>query len=117
MREHSRNMPLRNVPVSQRTRPIRSAMGAGSVLCWIIAVVWVFDFADYQIFTVSAAIPLALASLGLLVLQGWAREISLASAALWGTALYYFGYLERPDNLGQGIAWPFAAIIAVGAVT
>ncbi|HEX3827837.1 MAG TPA: branched-chain amino acid ABC transporter ATP-binding protein/permease [Sporichthyaceae bacterium] len=104
------------MPVSQRTRPIRSAMTAGPTLCWIIAVVWVFDFADYQIFTVSAAIPLAIASLGLLVLQGWAREISLASAGLWGASLYWFGYLERPDNLGKGIPWVFAAIIAIGAV-
>jgi ABC-type branched-subunit amino acid transport system ATPase component/ABC-type branched-subunit amino acid transport system permease subunit len=110
-------MPLRNVPVSQRTRPIRSAMTAGPTLCWILAVVWVFVFANYQVYTASAAIPLAVASLGLLVLQGWAREISLATAGLWGTALYFFGYLERPDNLGQGIPWVFAAIIAVGAVS
>jgi hypothetical protein len=86
MSQHSKGIPLTEVPVSQRTRPIGSAMGAGSVVCWIVAVLWVFGFADYQIFTVSAAIPLAVASLGLLVLQGWAREISLTSAGLWGIA-------------------------------
>jgi ABC-type branched-subunit amino acid transport system permease subunit len=91
-------------------------MTAGPTLCWIIAVIWVFDFADYQIFTVSAAIPLAITSLGLLVLQGWAPEISLAGAGLWGSSLYWFGYLERPDNLGKGIPWVFAAIAAVTAV-
>jgi ABC-type branched-subunit amino acid transport system ATPase component/ABC-type branched-subunit amino acid transport system permease subunit len=89
----------------------------GTAVAWIFAVVWPFAFADYQVFTASAAIPLAVASLGLLVLQGWAREISLASAGLFGTALYYFGYLERPDNLGKGIPWVGAALIAVAAVT
>src|ERR1700761_6536177 len=117
MSRHGGGMRVGRVPVSQRTRPIRSAMTVGPTLCWIIAVIWVFDFADYQIFTVSAAIPLAVASLGLLVLQGWAREISLATAGLWGTALYWFGYLERPDNLGKGIPWVFAALITIGAVT
>jgi ABC-type branched-subunit amino acid transport system ATPase component/ABC-type branched-subunit amino acid transport system permease subunit len=108
----------REVPISLRTRPIRSAMTApGSLFGWLIALSWVFLAPDYWVFTVSAAIPLAITSLGLLVLQGWAREISLASAGLYGTALYFFGYLERPDNLGQGIPWLFAALIAIGSVT
>ena len=66
---------------------------------------WVVFAPDYLIFIVSCAIPLAVVSLGLLVLQGWAREISLATAGLFATAMYWFGYLNRQDNLGKGIPW------------
>jgi len=86
------------------------------VLGWLFAATWVFAAPDYWV-TASSAIPLAVASLGLLVLQGWTREISLASAGLFGTALYFFGYLERPDNLGQGWPWLLAAVAAIGSVT
>ncbi|MGQ0844128.1 MAG: branched-chain amino acid ABC transporter ATP-binding protein/permease [Sporichthyaceae bacterium] len=103
---------------SPRTRPVQAALGAGGPLCFAgLLLVWVFAAPAYWVFTVSAAIPLAVAGLGLLVLQGWARELSLASAALFGTALYWFGYLNRQDNLGQGIPWIPAMVLAVGAVT
>lgn len=105
------------VAVSPRTRPLASSLTVNTATLWIIVVVWPFAFADYQVYTASAAIPLAVAALGLLVLQGWSREISLASAGLFGTAVYFFGYLVRQDNLGQGIPWVLAAVIAVGAVT
>src|SRR5258706_4890306 len=106
------------VAISLRTRPIRTAlMAPGSLACWLLALSWAFVAPNYWVFTVTGAVPLAITALGLLVLQGWAREISLVSAGLYGTALYFFGYLERPDNLGKGIPWPFAALIAIGAVT
>ncbi len=115
MSAYSQEVRRGGVPVSQRTRPIRAAMTAGPSAWWILAVVWVCFFPDYRILTVSAAIPLAIAGLGLLVLQGWVREISLASAGLWGSALYFFGFLDRPVNMGQNMPWLFAAIVAIGA--
>ncbi|MGQ0843131.1 MAG: branched-chain amino acid ABC transporter ATP-binding protein/permease [Sporichthyaceae bacterium] len=104
--------------VSTRTRPVRATCTEfGSMAVTVFALLWVFAAPDYWIFTASAAIPLAVAGLGLLVLQGWARELSLASAAVFGTSLYYFGFLNRQDNLGQGIPWVPALLMAVGVVT
>jgi branched-chain amino acid transport system permease protein len=112
------NPVSRQTIVSPRSQPIRAAARSTvSVVGVVLAVVWVFIAPEYQIFTASAAIPLAIASLGLLVLQGWAREISLASAGVFGTAIYFFGYLERPNNLGLGIPWLIAALIAIAAVS
>ncbi|MGQ0466529.1 MAG: branched-chain amino acid ABC transporter ATP-binding protein/permease [Sporichthyaceae bacterium] len=104
--------------ISTRTRPLRATCSQfGSLAVALFALVWVFAAPDYWIFTASAAIPLAVAGLGLLVLQGWARELSLASAALFGVGLYWFGFLNRQDNLGKGIPWVPALILAVGVVT
>ncbi len=109
---------MSKVLVSPRTRPVRATCSSfGPISLALFLLVWVFAAPDYWIFTASAGIPLAVAGLGLLVLQGWARELSLASAALFGTALYFFGFLNRPDNLGKGIPWVPAMILAVGAVT
>ncbi|MGQ0463896.1 MAG: branched-chain amino acid ABC transporter ATP-binding protein/permease [Sporichthyaceae bacterium] len=105
------------VLVSPRTRPVRATMlRFGPLAVAAFALGWVFAAPDYMIFTASAGIPLAIAGLGLLVLQGWARELSLATAGLFGTALYYFGYLNRPDNYGQGLPWVPALLVAVGLV-
>ena len=104
--------------VSPRTRPVRATCATfGSISVGLFAILWVFAAPDYWIFTASAGIPLACAGLGLLVLQGWARELSLASAGLFGTALYFYGFLSRQDNLGKGIPWVPAALLAIGAVT
>jgi ABC-type branched-subunit amino acid transport system ATPase component/ABC-type branched-subunit amino acid transport system permease subunit len=104
--------------VSARTRPLRcTALTPGAAAFWIVALGWVYFYADYWTYVVSAAIPLAIGSLGLLVLQGWAREISLASAALFGSATYYYGWLSRPDNLGKGYPWVIAAVLAITFVT
>ena len=65
------------VGVSTRTRPIRcAALTPGAMAFWAVALGWIYFYADYWTYVVSAAIPLAVGSLGLLVLQGWAREIS-----------------------------------------
>ncbi len=102
---------------STRTRPVRAAVGQPGGLALLgLAVVWIFAAPDYWIFTVSCAFPLAVVALGLLVLQGWAREVSLASAALFATSMYVFGYLNRQDNLGKGIPWVIAALLTVGLV-
>src|SRR5687768_9120001 len=86
----------------------------------VVSVGWVFFADNYWIFTVSAALILAINALGLMILVGWAREMSLAQAALLGTATYLAGWLYRTNN--DGLGWPFllaaaVAIVAVGALS
>jgi branched-chain amino acid transport system permease protein len=66
----------------------------------------------YWIFNVTVGLVLAISCLGLLVLVGWAREISLAQAGLTGSALYLSLYLygDWPDE-GR---WPFPLAAAAG---
>jgi branched-chain amino acid transport system permease protein len=66
----------------------------------------------YWTFNVMVGLVLAIACLGLLVLVGWAREISLMQAGLAGASLYISGYLYR--DLGDGDAYPFPLAAAVG---
>lgn len=83
----------------------------------ILAIVWPFFAANYWIFTVSAGIILAIAALGLMVIVGWAREVSLMQAALVGTACYWMGYLYRPEaNDGKGYNFILAAALGIGLV-
>jgi ABC-type branched-subunit amino acid transport system ATPase component/ABC-type branched-subunit amino acid transport system permease subunit len=68
--------------------------------------VYVFTAPQYWLFTVTTGLILAISTLGLLVLTGWAREVSLAQAGLTGTAAYVCGFAMRGGN---GWDWPFLA--------
>jgi ABC-type branched-subunit amino acid transport system permease subunit len=106
------------MPSTTSTRPVATAMSnPGSILLAVAALFWITMAPDYMIFTVTAAIPVAVAALGLLVLQGWARELSLASAGLFATALYYYGWFARDDAEGLGLPWVLAAVLAVAIST
>jgi ABC-type branched-subunit amino acid transport system ATPase component/ABC-type branched-subunit amino acid transport system permease subunit len=50
--------------------------------------------------------------LGLLVLTGWTREISLCSAGIFMGSCYYQGWLNRPLG-GHGMDWPLAAVLVI----
>ncbi|HEX3614483.1 MAG TPA: branched-chain amino acid ABC transporter ATP-binding protein/permease [Sporichthyaceae bacterium] len=100
-----------------RTRPVRRAMSSPwSLLLTLGLFGWVLVTPEYLIYTLSAAVPVAILGLGLLVLQGWTREISLCSAGLFATTAYYFNWLNRPIE-GKGLPWIVAAVLAVGGVT
>jgi ABC-type branched-subunit amino acid transport system ATPase component/ABC-type branched-subunit amino acid transport system permease subunit len=75
------------------------------------AVLWVFLAPSYWVFTATTAVLLAITTLGLTVVVGWVREVSLVQAGLVGTAMYVSGYLYRPEG---GLGWPFLAAAAVG---
>src|SRR5688500_10770383 len=75
------------------------------------ATVWVFLAPSYWVFTATTAVLLAITTLGLTVVVGWVREVSLVQAGLVGTAMYVSGYLYRPEG---GLGWPFLAAAAVG---
>jgi branched-chain amino acid transport system permease protein len=72
----------------------------------------------YWTFNLMVGLVLGISCLGLLVVAGWAREISLAQAGLTGSALYLCGYGYRdPDSgFGRGWSFPVAAAWAVGFV-
>lgn len=72
---------------------------------------WVYLAPSYWVFTATTAVILAIATLGLTVVVGWVREVSLVQAGLVGTAMYVSGYLYRPEG-GRG--WPFLAAAATG---
>ena len=72
---------------------------------------------EYWTFNVMVGLVLAIACLGLLVVVGWGREISLAQAGLTGSSLYITGYLARGDKEGEagpGLPFPAAALGGIG---
>jgi ABC-type branched-subunit amino acid transport system ATPase component/ABC-type branched-subunit amino acid transport system permease subunit len=89
----------------QRTRLV-----AAGVLAVAIAI-WVFTAPQYWLFTATTGLVLAISTLGLLVLTGWAREVSLAQAGLTATAIYICGYVMRG---GDGWGWPYLAAAGLG---
>jgi ABC-type branched-subunit amino acid transport system permease subunit len=71
---------------------------------------------EYWVFNLTTGLVLAIACLGLLVVVGWGREISLAQAGLTGAALYIGGYMARgskPGEDGPGLPFPIAALIGI----
>ncbi|MGQ0845176.1 MAG: branched-chain amino acid ABC transporter ATP-binding protein/permease [Sporichthyaceae bacterium] len=100
-----------------KTRPILRAMSSPwSVTLVAALVIWPLLVHEYLVFSLTAAVPIALLGLGMLVLQGWTREITLVSAGLFATSAYYFNWLHRVDQ-GQGWLWIFAAATAVAIPT
>ncbi|HKN92390.1 MAG TPA: ATP-binding cassette domain-containing protein [Acidimicrobiia bacterium] len=82
----------------------------GAVLA-AVAGVWLFTAPQYWLFTATTGLTLAISTLGLLVLVGWAREVSLAQAGLTATAIYLCGFAMRS---GAGWHWPYLAAAALG---
>jgi ABC-type branched-subunit amino acid transport system ATPase component/ABC-type branched-subunit amino acid transport system permease subunit len=78
-----------------------------------VAALWVFAAPGYWVFTAATGVTLGVAALGLLVVVGWAKEVSLAQAGLTGTAVYLCAYAMRGGTAGWG--WPFipAALFAI----
>lgn len=81
----------------------------------IVAVTWVFMAPTYVIFSITVGLVLAIATLGLLPVVGWIREISLMQAGLVGTALYFCAYAYR-DAAGLGLPFPVAAAVGTSVV-
>jgi len=95
-------------------------MSSPGALVWFgLMILWGLLAPRYLVFTATSAVPVAVVALGLLVLVGWARDISLATAGLYGSAIYLFGYVTRhsgsepngPD--GWGLPWVLAGIVIV----
>jgi hypothetical protein len=67
----------------------------------------------YWTFNVMVGMVLAIACLGLLVLVGWAREISLMQAGLVGSAMYLTFVLEWDYDTGRRMPYVAAALLGV----
>jgi branched-chain amino acid transport system permease protein len=83
-----------------------------------LAVGWIFVVHDYWVFLVTSGLVIGILALGLMVLVGWVREVSLASAAVFGTALYLGSYIyrERPHGFGWPLLVAMAASILIAAL-
>jgi branched-chain amino acid transport system permease protein len=110
----SRSSGPGSVPPTTTTRPLWScAMNPGPWVIGVVGIFWVFAMPDYLVFTMASAIPVAIVAIGLLILQGWSREISLATAGLFATSMYVTGILDRDNAKGQDWPWPFAALVGI----
>ena len=89
---------------------LRPKYVTGALLAVAISI-WVFTAPQYWLFTVTTGLVLAISTLGLLVLVGWTREVSLAQAGLTATAIYLCGFAMRG---GDGWGWPFLAAAGLG---
>jgi ABC-type branched-subunit amino acid transport system ATPase component/ABC-type branched-subunit amino acid transport system permease subunit len=102
-------------PPRTTTRPLLScARNPGPWAIGLLLAGWWLWAPEYLVFSMTSAMPVMLVALGLLVLQGWAREISLAAAGVFAVAMYYTGYLDRDNANGLGWPWPLAALAGVG---
>jgi ABC-type branched-subunit amino acid transport system ATPase component/ABC-type branched-subunit amino acid transport system permease subunit len=100
-----------------KTRPVLRAMSSPwSIALTVLLLGWTVVTPDYLVFTMSAAVPIAILGLGLLVLQGWTREIALCSAGLFATSCYLMNWLDREDQ-GKNQLWMVAAVVAISVVT
>ncbi len=71
----------------------------------------------FWVYTVTGGLVLAISCLGLLVVVGWVREISLAQAGLTGSAACLAFYALRIEGLREGgLPFPLAAAYAIGGV-
>jgi ABC-type branched-subunit amino acid transport system permease subunit len=103
--------------VPPRHTGIQGVLGVHPILLLIVGVGIVYPLVanDYWTFNLTVGLILAIACLGLLVVVGWGREISLAQAGLVGSSLYITGYMARGDKPGEeGPGLPFPVAAAVG---
>jgi len=103
----------RTEPIATGTAPVRHAVRhPGVIAVAVAALLWGAYGQDYLIYTVNAGIATALAALGLTVLVGWGREVSLATAGVFGSAVYIYGYFSRPIT-GKGWPWVLVALFVM----
>ena len=94
-----------------RSRPIAGLFTQPlSLAGMVLAVVWIFLVRDYWVFLATSGMVIGVLALGLMVLVGWVREVTLASGAVFGTSLYIGSYMYREGDYGFG----FPLLVAVG---
>lgn len=113
--------PAPTIDVPPRVGGIQGLLGVHPFVLLFVAAGFIYPAVanDYWVFNLTTGLILAIACLGLLVVVGWGREISLAQAGLTGAALYISGYMARgskPGEDGPGLPFPIAALIGIAFV-
>jgi ABC-type branched-subunit amino acid transport system permease subunit len=109
--------PIAKLEVPPRYTGLHGLLGVHPVLLLIVAIGLVYPMIanEYWTFNLTVGLVLAIACLGLLVVVGWGREISLAQAGLVGSSVYITGYMARGDKPGEdGPGFPFPVAAAIG---
>jgi branched-chain amino acid transport system permease protein len=107
---------VQHLNVPPRRTGLTGALGFSPALIVLLIIAALVPpvMSTYWTFNVMVGLVLGIACLGLLVVVGWGREISLAQAGLTGSALYLSGYLYRDSGDGYGKGWPFPMAVAGG---
>jgi branched-chain amino acid transport system permease protein len=96
------------------SRPVLNAMKSpGGIAVAVILLTFPLWRPPYLVFTANAGMAVAIVGLGLLVLVGWTREISLVGAGIFASAAYYDGWINRPHPGGHNWPWVAAALITI----
>jgi branched-chain amino acid transport system permease protein len=108
------NVQHLNVP--PRRTGISGALGFSPFLIILLIITCLIPpvMSTYWTFNVMVGMVIGIACLGLLVVVGWGREISLAQAGLTGSALYLSGYLYRTTEGGYGKGCPYPLAVGGG---
>jgi ABC-type branched-subunit amino acid transport system permease subunit len=104
------------IDVPAREDGLRGFLGVRPAMLLGLGAVLAFPrfFSTTWVFTVMVGMVLAISCLGLLVVVGWLREISLMQAGLTGSALYLLDYAYRPQSdMGHTRQFPLAAAFAI----
>jgi ABC-type branched-subunit amino acid transport system ATPase component/ABC-type branched-subunit amino acid transport system permease subunit len=101
-----------NNPYSKSQPLTRILQNPLNLLVGLVAVFWIFTVADYWVFLASSGFVIGILALGLMVMVGWVREVTLASAAVYGSCLYLSTWIYR-DEPGWGLPLIFAIVAAV----
>jgi len=103
----------RTEPIATGTAPVRrAAQHPGVIAVTAIALLWGAYGRTYLIYTVNAGIATALACPGFDRAGGLGREVSLATAGVFGSAVYIYGYFSRPIT-GKGWPWVLVALFVM----
>jgi ABC-type branched-subunit amino acid transport system ATPase component/ABC-type branched-subunit amino acid transport system permease subunit len=101
-----------NNPYSKAQPLLRVLQNPLNLLVGLISIFWIFTVADYWVFLASSGLVIGILALGLMVMVGWVREVTLASAAVYGSCLFLSTWIYR-DEPGWGLPLIFAIIASI----
>lgn len=117
-------------PGSSPLDRVHGMLGIHPGLLVLIAILAIYPLvgANNWVYNVTTGLVLAISALGLLVVVGWGREISLAQAGITGAACYISGFAARefqggvwdlplidlPKGMYTGLPFPLAALWGIG---